>query len=99
MDCFADGGGLICDQTTAYSNAPATATFVRSNVPRPCRRRTRVAWQLFVGAVVTAIVGHITRWPKKLLSTVGQKRTFCDPTTMSAIPPKADISQCTRHVR
>src|SRR5262249_11439055 len=35
MDCFADGGGLICDQTTAYSNAPATATFVRSNVPRP----------------------------------------------------------------
>ena len=33
------------------------------------------------------------------MSALGQKQTFCDAGTMSALPPKADMCGATRHVR
>jgi hypothetical protein len=34
-----------------------------------------------------------------LMSALGQKRTFPRAQLMSALPPKADIAECDRHVR
>jgi hypothetical protein len=35
---------------------------------------------------------------KELMSEMGQKRTLRLVQTMSALPPKADIAECDRHV-
>jgi hypothetical protein len=35
----------------------------------------------------------------RLMSALGQKRTFRSAIAMSALPPKADMSSATRHAR
>jgi len=38
--------------------------------------------------------------PEPLMSALGQKQTFSASLAgMSALPPKADIAECNRHVR
>jgi hypothetical protein len=37
--------------------------------------------------------------PQPLMSALGQKQTSAWRSLMSALPPKADIAECDRHVR
>jgi hypothetical protein len=37
--------------------------------------------------------------PQDRISALGQKQTFRNVRAMSALPPKADIAECDRHLR
>jgi hypothetical protein len=45
----------------------------------------------------THVVRRAPHYPR--MSALGHKQTFRNAIVMSALPPKADISQCNRHVR